>query len=306
MNKKILGVSIATVLAVALVGSPIMADAITELVKTKIKIKDDEYKKIEFKLAEKVPLNGEVFGGYAIFTDGDVIAVTSHQGAYDSEAQDFDNDETTFALCNPAQLAAGLCGPEWHSHLVQPVSHPRCEFAAVGALTFEEPSDDTKTKGTKIKLKEIEIGTDEFTNSLTGDEQDFTAGHPTSSDGVAFDLNAAFDDGGSLVAVCIGDVISLVSPGTVNVIFQDVNDVPITDGLCRAFDPSGFNLQDEGNTDDNGELTLSVNPGYDYIIVLCTQDNFVTVAENCIDDLSGSSTTLLTEGVRYCPFGGTL
>ncbi|KAF6242058.1 hypothetical protein C6988_10305 [Nitrosopumilus sp. b1] len=273
MNKKILGASIAAVFAVALVSSPIMADAITDLVKTKIKIDDDEYKKIEFKLAEKVPVNGEVFGGYAIFTDGDVIVVTSHQGAYDSEAQDFDNEETTFALCTPEQLAAGLCGPEWHSHLVKPISHPRCEFAAVGALTFEEPSDDTKAKGKKIKLKEIEIGTDEFTNSITGTEQDFTAGHPTSPDGVAFDLNAAFNGDGSLAAVCIGDVIPLDPPGAVNVIYQDASGNSIADALCRVSGTSGVDVKDSGFTNEDGEIQLFVEPTRTSILATCSTSN---------------------------------
>ncbi|MFQ5782536.1 MAG: hypothetical protein ACE5GR_05725 [Nitrosopumilus sp.] len=46
MNKKFLGVAFAAVFAVALVSSPIAADAITDLLKTKIKIDDDEYEKI--------------------------------------------------------------------------------------------------------------------------------------------------------------------------------------------------------------------------------------------------------------------
>ncbi|MFQ5782537.1 MAG: hypothetical protein ACE5GR_05730 [Nitrosopumilus sp.] len=152
-----------------------------------------------------------------------VIAVTSHPGAYDSEAQSFDNDDITFALCSPEQIADGLCGAEWHTHLVEPVDHDRCGFKAIGALTFEEPSEKVKIKAKKIILKEIEMETDDYTNSITGEVKDFTAGNPVDAnpdtkkfDGAAFDLNATFDASGNLEAVCIGPVIPLETPpGTI-------------------------------------------------------------------------------------------
>ena len=212
MNSKLLGASLAAIFAIALVGSPIMAEAITDLVKTKLKIDDDEYEKITFKLASKipkVPTGSEIFGGYAVFTDGHVIAVTAHEGAFDSETQSFPTSGT-FGLCDADQVAAGFCSGVWHTHLVEPVGNENCAFAAVGALTFEEPSDDVKIKAKKIVLKEIEMETDDYTNSITGQEMDFTAGNPVDADpstpefdGAAFDLTPVFIDG-NLAAICIG------------------------------------------------------------------------------------------------------
>lgn len=213
-------------MAVGLVSSPIWADPITELVKTKVKYDDDEYDKIKFKLAEKVPTDGSVFGGYAIFTSGHVIAVTSHPSFYDSETQTapspgqvaLDPFPGPAAVCNVGDVA---CGAEWHTHMVEPVTatnsdnSPVCAIAAVGALTFEEVSEELKVKAKKIVLKEIE--SDDFTDAVSGNEKDFTAGSPVDADvalagilpeepgfqGVGFDLHPTTDDLGNLV-VCIG------------------------------------------------------------------------------------------------------
>lgn len=216
MNKLVLGLSLAAVLTVVLISSPVVADAITDLVQTTVHDNKAKYSKISFELGDDVPVNGEVFGGYAIFTDGHVIAVTSHKGAFDSETQLFDDETTTFALCSPEQLVQGLCGPEWHTHLVEPVSHNRCDFAAIGALTFEEPSSKLRIKANEILLQNTNKETSSFTNSITGTVQDFTVGQPVDADstsvefdGVAFDLNAAFNSSGNLVAICIGDTVDL-------------------------------------------------------------------------------------------------
>lgn len=70
MNSKIiLGISIATLFAIFLMSSPLVAEAITDLVKTNVLVKNNEYKKIDFWLANKVPKDGSVFVVYAIFTD---------------------------------------------------------------------------------------------------------------------------------------------------------------------------------------------------------------------------------------------
>lgn len=207
----LLGATLAAVFTVMMFASP-MADAITGLVDTEVKDNKNTYQKITFSLAGDVVTNGDDFGGYAIFTeDGDVIAVTSHMGAYDSAGQQFDNPLITFALCSPEQLGAGLCGPEWHSHLVQPVENSLCQIAAVGALTFEEPSAAVVANQDNIKVVNVNKGTSSFTESVTGTATDFTAGNsavnpnPVTGDGVGvpFDLTPVFD-GDDLAAICIG------------------------------------------------------------------------------------------------------
>ena len=183
MTKKLLlGITLAAVLAVTLISTPV-ADAITELFKTRLVIEDDdEYEKIVFKLASAVPLSGE-FGGYAVFTDGHVIAVTSHAPFYDSEAQVAPTLPEVISFPGPAALCNAAdpgCGPEWHTHLVHPIDalddmgNPICAFKAVGALTFEEPSDEVKIRAMKIVLKEIEMEEDDFTDAVSGDEMNFT------------------------------------------------------------------------------------------------------------------------------------
>ncbi|EGG42677.1 hypothetical protein Nlim_0390 [Candidatus Nitrosarchaeum limnium SFB1] len=212
MTKKVLlGVTLTAVITVLMFSSP-LADAITGLVSTEVKDNKNTFQKITFSLADNVVTDGSVFGGYAVFTeDGDVIAVTSHKGAYDSAGQKYDNPAITFALCSPEQLGAGLCGPEWHSHLVKPVANDACAIAAVGALTFEEPSATVVAKKDSLKVVNVKKGIKSFTESVTGTATDFTAGNSAVNPnpvtgvgvGVPFDLNPVFDDDG-LAAICIG------------------------------------------------------------------------------------------------------
>ena len=208
MTKKILlGITFAAVFAM---GFAVFADAITGLANTDIKQNNNGFQKITFSLVEDAKIAGEDFGGYAIFTTGgDVIAVTSHQGAFDSEAQG--SPGGTFALCSPAQVTAGLCGPEWHTHLVKPVGSALCSIAAVGSLTFEEPSSNVNVKDSDISISNVKKGTSSFTNSISGSALAFTVGasqvspNPVTGvgDGVPFDLVPVFDNG-DLLAICIG------------------------------------------------------------------------------------------------------
>jgi hypothetical protein len=207
----LLGATLAAVFTVMLFASP-MADAITGLVETEVKDNKNTYQKITFSLADDVITDGtDTFGGYAVFTDGgDVIAVTSHMGAYDSAGQQYDDPAITFALCSPEQLDAGLCGPEWHSHLVKPADSDLCAIAQVGALTFEEPSATVVANQDNIKVVNVKKGTKSFTNSVSGLSTEFTVAssavdpHPLSGQaGVPFDLNPVFIDG-ALNAICIG------------------------------------------------------------------------------------------------------
>lgn len=201
-TKRILtGTTLVAIFAITAISSPLLAEAITGLADTEVEVKNNNIEKIVFELTGDVVTDGSDFGGYAVFTDGDVLAVTSHKGAYDNEAQSFPVAGTTFALCNKGQLNAGFCDATWHTHLVQPTGSEHCGFAAIGALTFEEPSQSVQVIGDKIIIEGVPITTTEFTNSVNGEGLDFTAGVPDNA-GVAFDLEPVFVDG-DLAAICI-------------------------------------------------------------------------------------------------------
>ena len=135
MNTKILfGLTLVAVLAMA-VASPAVADAVTGIKKTEIKVKNGEIDKLKFHLDDKV--EKPTFGGYAIFTtDGAVVAFTQHAGVYDSTAQTAPTSDQVAiqvgaiaAVCTVDDIA---CGDEWHSHLVVPdTDNTYCDFAAI-------------------------------------------------------------------------------------------------------------------------------------------------------------------------------
>ncbi len=205
----LLGLTLVAVLAMA-VAFPAVADAITSIKKTEIKVKNDEIKKLKFQLDEKVPT--APFGGYALFTTGgDVIAITSHVGFFDSTGQQAPTASQVAlqvgaiaAVCNVTDVA---CGNEWHSHLVKPVANPLCDFAAVGELTYNQPTDKLKIAGKNIIARGIDIGDEGFVGAISGTLQDFTVGTPGAS--AAFDLDPVDANGDTitnpadLVAICI-------------------------------------------------------------------------------------------------------
>ena len=221
MTKKVLlGLTLVAVLAMA-VAFPAVADAITSIKKTEIKVKNDEIKKLKFQLTDKVPKTP--FGGYAIFTDaGDVIAITSHGSFFDSTGQQAPTaDQVALqvggiaAICTVSDEA---CGSEWHVHLVKPANPeygpeagedlegtPICGFAAVGELTYTEPSEKLNVAGKHLLAKNIDIGTEGFVGALSGNLLDFTVGTPLEG-GQGFDLEPVFldpEDITTLQAVCI-------------------------------------------------------------------------------------------------------
>lgn len=163
MNTKLLG---ATFVAIAaLVGTPIMAEAIMDLDGVKVRADTTAYNTIMFKTAEPVLEEGLVIpGGFAIPTElGDYIAVVSHNGTLDSISQVDEFD----AL--------------WHSHIVIASVNPSCESLAVDALTFEEPSVvdiRNSTRGNFMLLHDIDIATTEYTDSITNSTMNFIVGDP--------------------------------------------------------------------------------------------------------------------------------
>lgn len=190
--------------------SPAVAEAITGIKKTEIKVKNDEIKKLKFHLDDKVET--PTFGGYAIFTtEGAVIAYTQHAGVYDSTSQTAPTSDQVAiqvgaiaAVCTVNDVA---CGGEWHSHLVVPdLDSEFCDFAAISELTFNEPANKVEAKGKHVEGKNIALGDGGFIGAISGELSDWTVGDPQ-PDGAAFDLNAVVVDG-ELKAVCIGDVTS--------------------------------------------------------------------------------------------------
>ena len=223
-TKTILGISLAAVFAVAIMTqASAIEQTITPLADTEVKDNKNTYQKITFSLVEEVKLNGEDFGGYAIFTtDGtspedvrDAIAVTTHGPIfYDSEAQIAPTEEQIAVdpYPGPAVVCTGdgnACGPEPHTHLVKAVPSAVCQIAAVGAATFEEPSATVVAKHDNIKVINVQKGTSTFTDAVSGEQIDFTVGaNPVDPNPVSGQLGVAFplvpvptDDG---LVICIG------------------------------------------------------------------------------------------------------
>ena len=244
MNTKILlGLTLIAVLAMT-VTSPAIADAVTGIKKTEIKVKHGEIDKLKFHLDDKV--EKPTFGGYAIFTtDGAVVAFTQHAGVYDSTSQTAPTSDqidiqvgAIAAVCNVDDVA---CGDEWHSHLVVPdVDNSYCNFAAISELTFNEPANKVKAGGKHVEGKDIALGDSGFVGAISGELDTWTVGAPLEG-GAAFDLNPAFVDG-NLVAICIGDV--------------DAN----TTGLCTDIAAAGSGQDYKlavGAGGDNNKVELS-------------------------------------------------
>ncbi len=189
---------------------PAVADAITGINKIQTKVVGDEIKKLRFQLDDNVPKHP--FGGYALFTDGGhVIAFTSHEGFFDSPAQQAPTSDQVAnqvgaiaAICNVTDVA---CGNEWHAHLVHPVESDLCDFMAIGELTYDQPTERLIIAGKNLIGTGIDIGTEGFVGALNGNLQDFTVGQPGGS--AAFDLDPVDANGNTITdpadfaAVCI-------------------------------------------------------------------------------------------------------
>ena len=265
----LLGLTLAAVLTMA-IAFPAIADAITPIKQTEIKVKKGEISKLRFQLEGNVET--QPFGGYAIFTqDGSVVAVTSHAGFYDSETQTAPTAGQTAlqfdgpaAVCNVTDVA---CGNEWHSHLVEPTGSSYCDFAAVSELTFEEPSDRLNVAGNNLIVRGIALGESDFTEALGGDFRGFVVGTPLDG-GAAFDLNPAVVDG-NLKAVCVGDLSDVAN------LCADLGDGTRADALIFISDhnaggdfrldinefPYNDDIWNEANTNQNGATNASVVGG---------------------------------------------
>jgi len=266
MNTKILfGLTLVAVLAMA-VASPAVADAVTGIKKTEIKVKNGEIDKLKFHLDDKV--EKPTFGGYAIFTtDGAVVAFTQHAGVYDSTSQTAPTSDqidiqvgAIAAVCNVDDVA---CGDEWHSHLVVPdVDNSYCDFAAISELTFNEPADKVKAGGKHVQGKDIALGDGGFVGAISGELSTWTVGDPL-PDGAAFDLTPAATASG-LKAICIGDATSLTDAEALCADIDDIGGVAFKDlhnvGGDHRLEISEFPYDDALWNAANTNVAGAVNP----------------------------------------------
>lgn len=197
------------------VAFPAVAEAITEIKKTEVKVKKGEISKLRFQLEGNVET--QPFGGYAILTDaGTAIAITSHAGFYDSEKQTEPTVTPIIQFDGPGALCAstdGECGAEWHAHVVVPATDARCATnLKVGDLTWDDPSDRLNVAGNNLIARGIALGANDYVAALAGGTVSFDTGAVPGTSGLAFDLTPIFLDSEDLTtldAVCIGPLATL-------------------------------------------------------------------------------------------------
>ena len=271
----LLGLTLAAILTMA-IAFPAIADAITPIKQTEVKVKKGEISKLRFQLESKVET--QPFGGYAILTDaGTAIAITSHAGFYDSEIQ----GETTPAspvidFPGPAALCSSLegCGAEWHVHVVEPAADDRCASnLKVGELTWTDPSDRLNVAGNNLIARGIALGANPYVAALSADgERNFDTGSNPGTEGLAFDLTPIFldpEDLTSLDAVCIGP------KSDSQLLCEDLGDGTRDDALVFIGDhntggdfrldidefPYNDDIWNEANTNQDGATNASVVGG---------------------------------------------
>ncbi|MFQ5476224.1 MAG: hypothetical protein ACE5DT_04250 [Nitrosopumilus sp.] len=202
-SKKVLTISLATIFGIAMIVSPIGAEAMgsfLSIAKLKIDMNSDEIKKAEIKTEGKIPSTAESsWYGYVVLTNhGDLLAATTHDGFCDSETQ------------------TAACEGTWHIHMVTAAENELCESddnangLSIGRLSFEENGElDIKNK--KVKFSDASRAhLADFTNPLNAeDDAGFTLGQP---DGVvaSFEIRPIIT-GGELQAVCL-DVTDALEP----------------------------------------------------------------------------------------------
>lgn len=131
-SKKILTISLAAIFGIAMIASPIGAEAMgsfLDVKKADIKTDSSEVEKAKFNAKAHIPTDGTggAFGyGYVSSLNGlEAVAVTTtHGGIKDSIAQE------------------NAADPVFHNHYVALTdSNPLCDELAVVDITFEEPGD---------------------------------------------------------------------------------------------------------------------------------------------------------------------
>ena len=217
LSKKVLTISLTTIFGIAMIASPIGADAMGSYLsidKLKIDMNSDEIKKAEIKPDGNIPSTADAsWYGYAVLTNhGDVLAATTHTGLCDSEVQ-------TDVRGSVPSLGDD-CSGDWHIHMVTLAENADCvtednaNGLAVGRISYEE-NGELKVKKNKVEFKDASRDTLIFKNVIGADPEEFKLGQP---DGVvaSFEIRPVFEDVedpdlGDLLAVCL-DVTDALEP----------------------------------------------------------------------------------------------
>jgi len=217
LSKKVLTISLATIFGIAMIASPIGADAMGSYLsidKLKIDMNSDKIKKAEIKPDGKIPSTADAsWYGYAVLTNhGDVLAATTHTGFCDSVVQ------TTAA--NVPSLDGADCTGDWHIHMVTLAENANCvtednaNGLAVGRISYEE-NGELEVKKNKVEFKDASRDTLNLKNVVGADPEEFLLGQP---DGVVatFEIRPEFQDNenpdlNQLLGVCL-DVKDALEP----------------------------------------------------------------------------------------------
>jgi len=202
-SKRILGVSLAAVFAISLLGSVYASGHLT-IDSASVTATPTEIKKALIHTSEKIPKDGTPFG-YGIVTDGsfgpgfpgvpaDVIVATTHPGVLDSEKQ-----------------KGKISSAKWHNHYVKIGAGPDCPTVQVLDISYESPGK-VKVKGDKIEIQDVPLGTigTHFglaPNSVTS----FTTGEYAGAV-ASFALSTIPDGSGGLKAVCVDGLSPFLAP----------------------------------------------------------------------------------------------
>ena len=145
-TKTILGISLAAVFAVSLLGGAYASGYLT-IESASVSATATEITKAKINTGDKIPTKGEAALGYGIVTSGtDLVVATTHAGVLDSEEQK--GDPTS---------------PKWHNHYVKLAPDAACVSPVnpsglrVVDISYESPGK-VHVKSDKIELKDVPLG----------------------------------------------------------------------------------------------------------------------------------------------------
>jgi len=189
-TKTIMGISLAAIFAVTMIASQtVSADGShLDLIESEIKMNSDAITEAEIETAGDIPeINTDPsFFGYAIVTDGVLVAATTHNGFFDSETQDKENPD-------------GI----WHVHMVEATTDTECASGvAIARVSFEE-NGTVEVEDDEIEFSDISRDALDLTNALTGDVEEFKLGQPN---GVVASFTISTVGAGETFEVCLDNL----------------------------------------------------------------------------------------------------
>ena len=189
-TKTIMGISLAAIFAVTMIASQtVSADGShLDLIESEIKMNSDAITEAEIETAGDIPeINTDPsFFGYAIVTDGVLVAATTHNGFFDSETQDEENPDGV-----------------WHVHMVEATTDTACASGvAIARVSFEE-NGTVEVEDDEIEFSDISRDALDLTNALTGDVEEFKLGQPN---GVVASFTISTVGAGETFEVCLDNL----------------------------------------------------------------------------------------------------